>query len=74
MAYEHKEGMGALFTNNYKDKDTQPDLKGNIMIGGEIVKLSGWKKTTSQGKDFISLSVDTFEAKADVGYRQDIPF
>ena len=62
MAFEHKEGMGALFTNSYKE-GFQPDLKGNIMIGGEVVKLAAWNKKTSQGDDFISLSVDTYEPK-----------
>ena len=65
MAYEEKEGSGSLFENSYKEEGSnQPDLKGKIMIDGKIIKLSGWRKEYgSEGKERISLSVDTFEPK-----------
>ena len=28
--YKHKEGRGSLFKNSYKEKDTQPDLRGTM--------------------------------------------
>ena len=62
MAYEPKEGCGALFINNYQGGN-KPDLKGNIFINGEVVKLSAWKKQTKNGDEFISLSVDNFVAE-----------
>jgi len=60
MAYEQKDGNGVLFTNSYKEGN-QPDMKGNIKINGEILKLSGWKKQTKNGDEFISLAVDTYK-------------
>jgi hypothetical protein len=57
MAYEHKEGTGALFTNT-KTKDSQPDVKGNIMINGTVYKLAGWLKKRNDGSDWISLVHD----------------
>jgi len=77
MAYEHKEGTGSLFPNT-KTKDTQPDVKGNIMIGGKLIKLAGWLKKRNDGSDWISLSVDDKPA-GDVpantfgGLRNDVP-
>ena len=66
--YEEKEGYGSLFENSYKDKESQPDLKGKIMIDGKIIKLSGWKKPYgSEGKVRISLAVDTFEPQSQPG-------
>ncbi len=61
MAYEHKEGMGALFENGNKSGN-QPDYSGNIMINGEVVKLAAWFKEKN-GKRYFSLSVDNFVPK-----------
>jgi hypothetical protein len=84
MAYEEKEGSGSMFPNSYKEKDSQPDWKGKIMINGEIVKLSGWtREYGNEGKTRISLAVDTFEPKQRDGFEQakkvvddnqDVPF
>jgi hypothetical protein len=71
MAYEEIEGFGSMFENSYKEKDSQPDYKGKIMINGEIVKLSGWKKPYGdEGKTRISLAVDTFEPKKQDPFEQ----
>jgi hypothetical protein len=69
--YQEKEGFGSLFPNDYKEKDSQPDLKGKIMIDGKIIKLSGWKKEYgSEGKVRISLAVDNFEPQQQGGFGQ----
>jgi hypothetical protein len=70
MAYDGP--GGALFKNNRKERDTHPDLQGNIELSQEAVQsvieqanrgvkypkldLSGWTKMSSKGNKFISLS------------------
>jgi hypothetical protein len=70
MAYDGP--GGALFKNSRKERDTHPDLQGNIELSQEAVQsvieqanrgvkypkldLSGWSKVSSKGNKFISLS------------------
>mgnify|MGYP003348508087 CR=1 FL=1 len=63
---------GSLRASNSKKTPKSPDYWGNIAInlkdltniktedGLTIVKLSGWKKQDSQGKTYLSISVDRF--------------
>lgn len=54
MAYEHKEGYGAMFTNKDKKGDTHPDFKGTVMLAGVVYELAGWKKAGAGGT-FLSI-------------------
>jgi hypothetical protein len=70
MAYDGP--GGALFKNNRKERDSHPDLQGNIELSEEAVQsvldqmksgvkypkldLSGWTKVSGKGNKFISLS------------------
>jgi len=57
---------GALFVNDKKAKESQPDYKGSVDVGGTEYWLSGWKKVGKSGVKFLSLSVEKKEAqKAD---------
>jgi len=56
MSFEHKEGMGTLFNNGFKQNEKQPDLKGDIMINGQLMSIAGWKKAGMKG-EFISIKV-----------------
>ena len=67
MAFETREGQGALFQNDRKDKDGQPDYRGNVRIGGVLYRLSGWRRESNSGTRWLSLAVqpdqrDTQEA------------
>ena len=60
MAYEVKEGQGALFINDKKETGTnQPDLRGYLQLAGERVQLAGWKKKSKAGQTYTSLQIDT---------------
>lgn len=50
----------ALFVNSYKGTDEKaPDFKASIKIGNEYVSCgAGWKKESSKGTKFLSLSLD----------------
>jgi hypothetical protein len=54
---------GVLFKNDRKEKETHPDYKGSINVGGQDLWLSAWIKTGAKGK-FMSLSVTPKEQQA----------
>jgi hypothetical protein len=54
---------GVLFKNDRKEKDTHPDYKGQINVGGEEYWLSAWIKEGRNGK-FMSLSIKPKEEQA----------
>lgn len=52
---------GIIGKNDRKEKDSQPDIKGNCEINGVQFWISGWKKDRKDGTgSFYSLR---FEAK-----------
>lgn len=61
MAYVQKENSGSLFKNDRKEKETHPDYKGDINIGGKNYWISAWVKEGKNGK-FFSLSVNVKDA------------
>jgi len=70
---------GALFKNDRKTTDTQPNYRGSINVNGEEFWLSAWLKEGRSGT-FMSLAVtkkDEAPASAplaDQGNLEDIPF
>lgn len=59
-----KENSGALFKNNDKTKETQPDFRGNITIDGKDYQLSAWKNISKKdGKPYLSIQASTKEFK-----------
>jgi hypothetical protein len=51
------EGKGVLFTNHDKVDDGSPDLKGELLYKGELIKIGGWVRHTKNGM-LVSLGVD----------------
>ena len=86
MAYEQREGSGALFVNYKKDKGSkQPDWRGDAMFEGKMIEVSGWNKPTQKGGEFISFTIkekqayepkqeDTQDKKPNPFDDSDIPF
>ena len=63
--YVHKEGSGSLFKNNYKEKETQPDLKGTMTgLDGKEYEIAAWYGKTKAGDDKLSI-------KQSLPYKQD---
>jgi len=58
MAYQPKEGSGALFKNDKGDNPARPDYRGDVMVGGVVYELSAWIKPLAgdASKKFMSLS------------------
>jgi hypothetical protein len=57
MAYQHKEGKGSLFPNDYKTTETHPDFRGKAMWRGEIIEISMWRGETPSGAEKFSISI-----------------
>jgi uncharacterized protein (DUF736 family) len=53
--YVMKDNSGSLLSNLNKDKDSQPDYRGEVLVNGKKMSLSAWKKQGKKG-EFLSLS------------------
>ena len=80
MAYEQKDGSGALFRNDKKGNDRAPDYRGDANVNGELVEIAAWIKEGQKGK-FMSLSFKPKEKRFEGGAASnpvdddlDIPF
>lgn len=63
---------GAIFANDRKEKDGQPDFTGSLEInreGNEKLRLAAWLKTTKTDEKYLSIAVSEYknqdEAAAD---------
>ena len=54
-AFEPKDNTGAMFKNNFKVKDGQPDKSGSLTVNNEEFRLSGWDNVSKKGTKFTSL-------------------
>jgi len=72
MAYEPKEGSGALFKNDKGDNPARPDYRGDVMLGGVLYEISGWIKPlpSDASKRFMSLSGKPKQARQEQRTRQ----
>lgn len=56
--YQTNPGNGAIFKNERKEKETQPDYRGDFVTpSGEALEISLWVKTSKSGKKYFSVSV-----------------
>lgn len=56
MAWELREGQGSLFKNGKREKDSQPNARGECKIDGVVYEVSAWTKKTKAGDPWQSLS------------------
>lgn len=62
MTYD-RTNTGSIFTNDRKEKDTHPDSTGSANIDGKEYWINAWRKTSQNGKKFLSLSFRPKEEK-----------
>jgi hypothetical protein len=58
------EGKGVLLTNVEKWDEGSPDMKGEILYKGELIKIGGWIRHTDKGM-LISLGIDKHKRNRD---------
>jgi len=60
---------GALFKNERKESDKQPDMQGSINLdnqpGGPKLRLAAWKKTGDKAGDYLSIAIQEYQSKDD---------
>jgi hypothetical protein len=57
MSYDNT-NKGIIGKNTRKEKDTHPDITGNLNVDGKEYFIDGWKKDRKDGSgSFYSLSV-----------------
>ena len=62
MAFEQKEGSGALFKNDKDGNESRPDYRGDCKVGGKVYRISAWIKEGKKGK-WMSLSLQEGDGK-----------
>ena len=71
MAYEQKDGSGALFKNDKKEPGSkQPDYRGDANVNGQVMEIAAWIKPKASGGNFMSLS---FKPKEDYVKKESNP-
>ena len=77
---QQRDNSGALFANERKTKDTQPDRTGSAMIDGVEYWVSGWiNKPKNGGNQYLSMIFKKKEEDAAKSanvdkFDDDIPF
>jgi len=51
---ETKTNTGAIFKNDKKTKETQPDYRGKVNVDGKELEISLWLKTSKAGTSYFS--------------------
>ena len=47
---------GVLFQNDQRQSERSPDYSGSITVDGKPYWLSAWKKSSRDGKEYLSLA------------------
>ena len=68
--FETKDFTGALFANDKKQKDTDPNAKGSVDIAGVEYWVSAWTNTAASGKRYQSLKFTAKEEAHQQGLAQ----
>jgi uncharacterized protein (DUF736 family) len=53
---ETKNNTGAIFKNDKKTKETQPDYRGKVNVNGKEMEIALWMKESSKGTKYFSCS------------------
>ena len=51
---ETKNNTGAIFKNDKKTAETQPDYKGKVNVNGKEMEVALWLKTSQSGMKYFS--------------------
>lgn len=60
MRIEHN-NSGMLFINDKRNTKDHPSMKGSIKVDGKEYWVAAWTKPASDGRNYLSLSVESKE-------------
>ena len=52
---EQKDNSGAIFKNDYKKSEQQPDYKGKAMVDGQMKEMAMWLNESKNGSKYFSV-------------------
>ena len=55
------DNSGALFKNDRKEQEKQPDYKGSLTVNGSEYWISAWLNESSKGVKYMGLKVNLKE-------------
>jgi len=55
MPFEPKDNSVALFKNDYKNKEKEPDMKGKGLVGGTEYEVAAWNNVSKKGVEYLGL-------------------
>jgi len=59
MTYEAKDNTGSLFKNKFKDKEGQPDYRGEVRITAPgDYKMSSWINIDKNGEKYMKIKFE----------------
>ena len=62
---QDKPNTGALFKNDYKERDNQPDYKGPFTgPNGEPLEIAAWLRESKGGKKYMSVAISEKREKS----------
>ncbi len=53
---ENKTNTGAIFKNDKKTSQNQPDYRGKVNVNGKEMEIALWVRTSSAGNSYFSAS------------------
>jgi hypothetical protein len=69
---EQKNNTGAIFKNNYKKTDSQPDYKGRAVIDGVEKDVALWLKESKNGVKYFGAAFSKpYQAEVEAGGDED---
>lgn len=54
MSYELKPNTFSAFVNDKNGNEKKPDWTGKINVGGEVMRVAIWKRTSQSGIEYLS--------------------
>ena len=72
---EQKNNTGAIFKNNYKKTDAQPDYKGKAVIDGVEKEVALWLKESKNGVKYFGAAFSKpYQAEVEAGGNEDAKY
>jgi hypothetical protein len=72
---EQKNNTGAIFKNNYKKTDSQPDYKGKALIDGVEKEIALWLNESKSGVKYFSATFSKpYQAEVEAGGNEDAKY